>query len=721
MDFAGASAAECGPGGSALTQLSKQLGTDKSLQQLAHEFLHGVGSSSTATAGPRPDAFQLGAIGRELEAIHPGQLGKPGAGDWAAEFHAVPPGALAHPYPHDPHHAEFERAFAAAQAPPHAWAAEFQTQHAAHADAAALHLDPHLSREFDQAFERAKESTTWEAEFAGQAAPSWEAEFQQQMAAEGITIDAVSTPEAMSKTAGLLLDIVEKSANPKFKQSKFVGFIEKLRDQKIVIEGNKVVEQVGPAPPAAADMAAGPKQWADDFLQEHGGVTGGPRPTSWEEDFAMASGAPAQAQVQPPPALWADEFISGPDLAARGAGANWINDFINTEQADVDGQAERDLYERDWAEQFRERAAREPQDEQDKMWAEMSKAWDEANGITGGPSAASGYAADNDPRFSNYQFTENNPYLSESYSLEFLRSPEQHSSLAESVLALEAAVQREPSNASAWRFLGQRQQENENDVSAIAALRRCVALDPTHLPAWLTLAVSYTNEGYVNEAYHALNQWIAHNPRYEQFAGVPWESRQVVASSERHAAITEKLIAAAGSLPGENLDEDVQIALGVLFNISGEYDKATDCFEAALSKRPSDYMLWNKLGATLANSFQPERAIDAYFNALQINPAYVRTRYNLAIASIQIGQHREAAEHLLGALSVQASSMAQVMHSNKGKGRAGDFDPSLIGSSQSETVWTTLRLLCDTYLQRSDLVDACDARDLEAFRAGFDF
>jgi peroxin-5 len=72
----------------------------------------------------------------------------------------------------------------------------------------------------------------------------------------------------------------------------------------------------------------------------------------------------------------------------------------------------------------------------------------------------------------------------------------------------------------------------------------------------------------------------------------------------------ENLFQEAARLSPE--DSDIHTVLGVLYNLSRNYDKAISSFERALQLKPRDYSLWNKLGATQANSSRSAEAIYAY-------------------------------------------------------------------------------------------------------------
>ena len=127
-------------------------------------------------------------------------------------------------------------------------------------------------------------------------------------------------------------------------------------------------------------------------------------------------------------------------------------------------------------------------------------------------------------------------------------------------MELEAAVQHDPSNHEAWYALGLKQQENEREDQAIRALAKVIELDPDYRPAYLALAVSYTNEAAYEKARVMLGRWIdmAHGSGMSES-----ESEGVQA----HEGLVERLIDMARRSP-EEVDPDVQIALGVLFNSS---------------------------------------------------------------------------------------------------------------------------------------------------------
>ena len=99
--------------------------------------------------------------------------------------------------------------------------------------------------------------------------------------------------------------------------------------------------------------------------------------------------------------------------------------------------------------------------------------------------------------------------------------------------------------------------------------------------------MSYTNEGYDTAAYLTLEQWLS--TKYPSLATVqqpPSSSNH--SRTEIHHRVTDLFIRAAQMSPnGADMDADVQVGLGVLFYGDEEYEKAVDCFSAALSTRPN--------------------------------------------------------------------------------------------------------------------------------------
>lgn len=233
--------------------------------------------------------------------------------------------------------------------------------------------------------------------------------------------------------------------------------------------------------------------------------------------------------------------------------------------------------------------------------------------------------------------------------------------ITESILALEAEVYNNPQNSKAWQYLGQAHAENDKDTQAITCLNRAVEVDPQNLEALAALAVSYTNDFNREKALDVLETWMRRNPEY---SSIPAGTRPPPAGENdfymdawaRHTYVANMYLEAARQRP-EDPDPEVQTALGLLYNLSYEYDKAVDCFQAALTKRPEDYLLWNKLGATLANSNRSEEALGAYYKALEGKPTYVRARANLGISFLALNEYPDAARSFLAALRLHPNAV----------------------------------------------------------------
>lgn len=350
----------------------------------------------------------------------------------------------------------------------------------------------------------------------------------------------------------------------------------------------------------------------------------------------------------------------------------------------------------------------------------------------------------NEPFLGSYMFEQSNPFMQDSHAngafekgMQILRD---HGNLSLAALAFEAAVQQDPNHVEAWLQLGNAQAQNEKETAAIRALERALQLDPNNLDALMSLAVSYTNEGYDSTAYRTLERWLS--VKYPSICppnalSDPSDigfSDQVVL----HDRVTNLFIKAAQLSPsGSTMDPDVQVGLGVLFYGAEDFEKAIDCFNAALASHETGtsnrenqiHLLWNRLGATLANSGKSEDAIAAYSRALEENPNFVRARYNLGVSCINIGCYPEAAAHLLGALSLhrQAGQLEQakeVLVDGNGN-PLGDIDDialeHIIQQNESGNIYDTLRRAFSS-MGRRDLTEKVGVgMNLEEFRSEFDF
>ncbi|KAM3963058.1 peroxisomal biogenesis factor 5 [Aphomia sociella] len=325
-------------------------------------------------------------------------------------------------------------------------------------------------------------------------------------------------------------------------------------------------------------------------------------------------------------------------------------------------------------------------------WAKLSDVSDywnteEANGIS-----------------QEYTFTEGNVMLENKSALEIGKEKLKMGDVPGAVLCFEAAAQQNPQSAEAWFLLGTTQAENEQDPHAITALKKSLEIDPRQLEAYITLAAAYTNENMAKFAFMSLLEWLKASPKYNDLFPHDIDPKKFdLKSLETHV---KSLYLKAAQLNPSVIDPDVQNALGVVFNISREYDKAVDCFKTALMVSGDDPKLWNRLGATLANSERSEEAVDAYQQALNLEPGFIRARYNVGITCMNLGAHRQAAEHFLLALNQQYKS--KEMHPD-----------SISIDTSSSTIWTTLRMVC-SFMGEHELAKLVDERNLTELNKYFE-
>ncbi|XP_043558176.1 PEX5-related protein isoform X1 [Chiloscyllium plagiosum] len=344
-----------------------------------------------------------------------------------------------------------------------------------------------------------------------------------------------------------------------------------------------------------------------------------------------------------------------------------------------------------------------------EFWDKMQDEWEEMarrNWIAGSEQPATN--SNISPHEKGYYFHTDNPFKDWPNAFEEALKKQKEGDLPNAVLLLESAILQDPYDAEAWQYLGTTQADNENEQAAIVALQRCLELQSCNLVALMALAVSLTNTGLQQEASEALKNWIRHNPKYKYLirgkTGSPALGRKECKETDDSSSLAEvkDLFLKAAQQNSDTIDPDLQTGLGVLFNLSGEYNKAVEAFNAALTIRPQDYLLWNRLGATLANGDRSEEAVEAYQRALEIQPGFIRSRYNLGISCINLGAYREAVSNFLTALNLQRKS------------RSTQFCHQFISGS----IWTAVRIAL-SLMDQPELFQAAHVGDLDTLLKAF--
>ncbi|GBG26205.1 Peroxisomal targeting signal 1 receptor [Hondaea fermentalgiana] len=480
----------------------------------------------------------------------------------------------------------------------------------------------------------------WAQEMAGpKEAPNAE-KWVEEATAKEETMNA--TNPDMEATRRATDDLVRVMAsNPQFRDSEFLQFMTKINEGELEFANNTVVE-------TGVKVCLAPKN-LDGAWKESGEKLD----AAWEE------GAPVESMGQAWEAAAMDKMQEK---------------FAKAWQDTTDGK------EVDFAQVYQdaiEEATGGMPPELAQAWQAQGTAMDQAWSDTQTSNLADRpYEMLGDNKFAN----EENPY---ERGLELFKAGE----IQDAILAFEAAVTKDTTHADAWRMLGVAHQENDQDPKAIACLERAVDNDAYHLDALLGLGVSYVNELDQERALKNLKAWVVNNPA---FGGLEVESEDLYGDGSLMDDVMRLMLKAQEWAPQ---DPGVQEVLGVLYNVSRDYNSAVLAFKKALNSRPDDYGLWNKLGATLANGQRSEEALPAYHRALELKPKYARGWLNLGISHSNLGSYMEAARCYLTALKL---------------------------NPDATHIWSYLRI-CFTVAERFDLIAATDKRNLDAFRQEFSF
>jgi peroxin-5 len=437
-----------------------------------------------------------------------------------------------------------------------------------------------------------------------------------------------------------LINLMRMDPDPKFRESEFLSFLEKVRSGEYVIKDNTL----------AVNTEINTDATKTDLEKEFEKYN-----ESYDQINQLINDQRADNEQVPLSFHWNDAegnlaFTGQPNFERYFEQATteqqMENNFSEAEKGfQANGQ---DRISQMWEDIFKNYDENDPElaSRLEKVWQESIKNY-EAFGDEESLASHWQHATDMEElQYKNftdqYNFDQNNPYTSHDAPLTLLKDVLATGNSINTTLVLEAHLQKHPEDFRAWRALGMFYQELDQDQNSVSCLLNAVKYNPTDKDTYLQLGVSCANIFDEIHAMSFIEKWLENNPFYSayvQFGSSPgamiseerlkaddWTTEEIkninIALAEKFQAIKDM---------SRSDDPELSTVLAVLYFMGRRYEDALVNFESAVAKDPTNFSWWNKLGATYAHLKQPEKAMSSYHHSLDLKPNYVRGWANLGI------------------------------------------------------------------------------------------
>ena len=205
------------------------------------------------------------------------------------------------------------------------------------------------------------------------------------------------------------------------------------------------------------------------------------------------------------------------------------------------------------------------------------------------------------------------------------------------------ALKQEPDSADAWRKLGEAQREAGALEAAVESLEMSRALDPTIAGTHNVIGVCYVQLGKPEKALDAYREATRLNPE----PAIPWYN--LGSCCEDLNLYTEAEAALRRYTSVQRDDADGWAALGRCLYYLNRDAEALGVLQTALVWKPKHANGWAWVGWVKSRLQDWPGAAEAFRKALDINPASVRVRDDLAAALTKAGRPQEAKKALAAA------------------------------------------------------------------------